>query len=219
MPNLDALLTELVQKEASDLHIKSGQPPIMRIHGDLVRSDHPPLSAEEAEGMLLGILSEAKRKHFASFKETDLSYNVKDVARFRVNMFWQMRKIGAVFRVIPFRVRTCDELRLPRVCKEIAMLPRGLVLVTGPTGSGKSTSLAAMIDEVNRTKRSHVITIEDPIEYVHSDKKSIVNQREVEADTHSFADALRHVLRQNPDVILVGEMRDLDDHPARHHRR
>jgi twitching motility protein PilT len=140
----------------------------------------------------------------------DLSYEVKGTARFRVNMFWQRGHAGAVFRVIPFQIRTIDDLSLPEVCKKIALLPRGLVLVTGPTGSGKSTSLAAMIDHINTHTRLHVMTIEDPIEYWHPDKNSIVNQRELHVDTHTFADALRHVMRQNPDVILVGEMRDLE---------
>ena len=207
---IDELLRELVAKEASDLHIKAGQPPIMRIHGDLIRSDHPPLSAEETETLLTGILNEERKQRYFSFKEVDLSYHVPGAARFRVNMFWQMRKMGAVFRVIPFRIRTCDELHLPPICKKLAMLPRGLILVTGPTGSGKSTSLAAMINEININKRAHIMTVEDPIEYVHADKRSIINQRELATDTHSFADALKHVMRQNPDVILVGEMRDLE---------
>jgi len=207
---LNALLSELVKKEASDLHVKAGQPPIMRIHGDLHRADYPSFTDEETEALLLGILNQKRKDQLYSYKELDLSYNVPGVARFRVNMFWQMRKMGAVFRTIPFNVRTCDELQLPPVCKKLAMLPRGLILVTGPTGSGKSTSLAAIINEINITKRAHVMTVEDPIEYVHADKKSVINQRELGTDTHSFADALRHVMRQNPDVILVGEMRDLE---------
>jgi twitching motility protein PilT len=182
----------------------------MRIHGDLVRSDHPALSPDEVKTLLLGVLNEERQEKFFSFKEVDLSYNVPGAARFRVNMFWQMRNMGAVFRVIPFKIRSCDELNLPPVCKKLAMIPRGLILVTGPTGSGKSTSLAAMINEINVTKRSHVMTVEDPIEYIHADKMGIINQRELATDTHSFADALKHVMRQNPDVILVGEMRDLE---------
>ena len=159
--------------------------------------------------MLLGILNEERRERLFNFKEVDLSYDVPGLSRFRVNMFWQRGQIGAVFRVIPFSIRTIDGLGLPQVCKRIAMLPRGLVLVTGPTGSGKSTSLAAMIDHINTNKKSHIMTIEDPIEYVHPDKTSIINQRELATDTHTFSDALKHVMRQNPDVILVGEMRDL----------
>jgi twitching motility protein PilT len=207
---LDELLRELTEKEGSDLHIKAGQPPIMRIQGELYRSEHASLTDEETARLLNGILNEGRREQLVEFKEVDLSYNVPGVSRFRVNMFWQMRKMGAVFRAIPFRVKNCDELGLPSVTKRLAMLPRGLILVTGPTGSGKSTSLAAMIDEINASKKCHIMTIEDPIEYVHKDKQSIINQRELATDTHSFADALKHVMRQNPDVILVGEMRDLE---------
>lgn len=207
---IDALLHELVSVDASDLHLKAGQPPVMRVRGDLIRAQHPPLSPEEHQNMLFGILNEERRERLLTFKEVDLSYNVPGLSRFRVNMFWQRGKIGAVFRVIPFKIRTIDELGLPQVCKQISMLPRGLVLVTGPTGSGKSTSLAAMIDDINVRKRAHIMTVEDPIEYVHEDKTSIINQRELATDTHTFADALKHVMRQNPDVILVGEMRDLE---------
>jgi twitching motility protein PilT len=207
---IDALLRELVDKEASDLHMKVGQPPVMRIHGDLVRSKHPALSREEHQEMLLGILNEERLSRLMNFKEVDLSYHVPGLSRFRVNMFWQRGAVGAVFRVIPFNIRTIDDLAMPQVCKQLALLPRGLILVTGPTGSGKSTSLAAMIHHININKRTHVMTVEDPIEYVHSDKVSIINQRELGTDTHTFADALKHVMRQNPDVILVGEMRDLE---------
>lgn len=208
--NIDDLLRDLVGREASDLHIKAGEPPVMRVHGDLMRADYPPLSGEDVTTLLFGILNEDRRERLRSFKELDLSYNVEGVSRFRVNMFWQRGKIGAVFRVIPFNVKTIDQLHLPQVCKRLALLPRGLILVTGPTGSGKSTSLAAMINHVNRNKRAHIMTVEDPIEYVHADDHSIINQRELATDTHSFADALKHVMRQNPDVILVGEMRDLE---------
>ena len=160
--------------------------------------------------MLMGMLNEERREQLNTVKELDLSYTVAGVSRFRVNMFWQRGNVGAVFRVIPYRIRTIDQLGLPQVCKKIAMLPRGLVLVTGPTGSGKSTSLAAMIDHINTYRKAHIMTIEDPIEYVHPDKTSIINQRELATDTRSFSEALRHVMRQNPDVILVGEMRDLE---------
>ncbi|MCE9559559.1 MAG: type IV pilus twitching motility protein PilT [Armatimonadetes bacterium] len=207
---IDKLLRELVQLDASDLHIKAGNPPLMRIRGDLVRTDHPVLAEKESQDLLMSILSREKQEKLNSFKEVDLSYQVEGLARFRVNMFWQRGKIGAVFRLIPFNIRTIDDLRMPQSTKAISMLPRGLVLVTGPTGSGKSTSLAAMINHVNESKRSHIMTIEDPIEYVHRDKQSIINQRELETDTHSFHEALRHVMRQNPDIILVGEMRDLE---------
>lgn len=207
---IDDLLRDLVSKEASDLHIKAGQPPLMRIHGDLRRADYPALSDSEVSDLLMSILNEDRRKRLREFMELDLSYNVEGASRFRVNMFWQRGHIGAVFRVIPFNVRTIDDLAMPQVCKRLCMLPRGLILVTGPTGSGKSTSLAAMISHVNHSKRAHIMTVEDPIEYIHHDVNSVINQRELATDTHSFNDALRHVMRQNPDVILVGEMRDLE---------
>ncbi|CAN5529904.1 type IV pilus twitching motility protein PilT [soil metagenome] len=207
---IDALLKELVEQDASDLHLKAGQAPVMRVRGSLERYPRLQMNATEHDRMLLGLLNEERREQLRDFKEVDLSYAVPGVARFRVNMFWQRGQIGAVFRVIPHKIRSIDELGLPQVCKRIAELPRGLILVTGPTGSGKSTSLAAMIDHINSTKRSHVMTVEDPIEYVHFDKTSIINQRELNTDTHSFAQALKHVMRQNPDVILVGEMRDLE---------
>lgn len=207
---LHNLLKRVVEVDASDLHLKCNNPPLMRVRGDLKRIDAPAISEEDLQKMLLSILTEERRERLFSFRECDLSYQVPGLARFRVNMFWQRDKIGAVFRLIPFRIRTIDEIFLPQVTKKLALLPRGLILVTGPTGSGKSTSLAAMINHINETVRRHIITIEDPIEYVHQDKSSIVNQRELGTDTHSFSEALRHVMRQNPDVILVGEMRDLE---------
>lgn len=182
----------------------------MRIRGDLVRLDVPALGTDAHNERLFSILNDERRHKLETFKEVDLSYNVPGLARFRVNMFWQRGNIGAVFRVIPFQIRTIDELNLPQVSKKIAGLARGLVLVTGPTGSGKSTSLAAIINHINHERRCHIMTIEDPIEYVHKDQTSIINQRELATDTHSFSHALKHVLRQNPDVILVGEMRDLE---------
>lgn len=208
--SIDELLKDLVSKEASDLHLKAGQPPIMRIHGDLVRADYPALTVEGAQNLLFSILNEERKQRLFDDRELDLSYYVQGLARFRVNMFWQRHKIGAVFRVIPYKIRTIDDLRLPQVTKELSLLPRGLILVTGPTGSGKSTSLAAMINHINENQRCHIMTIEDPIEYVHPDKMSIINQRELGTDTFAFHEALRHVMRQNPDVILVGEMRDLE---------
>jgi twitching motility protein PilT len=207
---IDALLKALVNLDASDLHLKSGQPPVMRIRGDLRRFPEYTMTPEEHDEMLLGMLNQERRETLEEFKEVDLSYNLPGVSRFRVNMFWNRGTIGAVMRVIPHKIRTIDELSMPQVCKRISLLARGLILVTGPTGSGKSTSLAAMVDHINTTKRTHVMTIEDPIEYVHSDKTSIINQRELATDTHSFSEALKHVMRQNPDVILVGEMRDLE---------
>jgi twitching motility protein PilT len=208
--HIDDLLRMVVQRDASDLHLRAGEPPILRIHGDLKRTDLPRLTAEDVKNLLYAILNEERRQRFERDKELDLSYEVPGLARFRVNMFWQQRCVGAALRLIPFRIRTIDELLMPPAVKDLCMRPRGLLLVTGPTGSGKSTSLAAMIDHINTHKRCHIMTIEDPIEYMHHDKLSIINQRELGVDTHSFADALRHVMRQNPDVILVGEMRDLE---------
>lgn len=208
--HIDDLLRMVVQRDASDLHLRAGEPPILRIHGDLKRTDLPRLTAEDVKNLLYAILNEERRQRFERDKELDLSYEVPGLARFRVNVFWQQRCVGAALRLIPFRIRTIDELLMPPAVKELAMRPRGLFLVTGPTGSGKSTSLAAMIHHINTHKRCHIMTIEDPIEYMHYDKMSIINQRELGVDTHSFADALRHVMRQNPDVILVGEMRDLE---------
>lgn len=207
---IDNLLRELVGREASDLHIKSGQPPIMRIHGSLTHTDYPPLTVEQTYHLLRSILNEERWARLESYKELDLSYQVDGLSRFRVNMFWSRGEINAVFRLIPFEIKTIDELNIPQVAKKIALMPRGLVLVTGATGSGKSTTLAAMVHHINAHRRQHIMTIEDPIEYVHQDNVSVINQRELGVDTHSFADALRHVMRQNPDVILVGEMRDLE---------
>lgn len=209
-PVLESLLRKVVEVDASDLHIKADNPPLLRVRGDLFRSDGAVLTEAEVNEMLLSILTPERKERLDSFKECDLSVAVPGLARFRVNLYWQRGKIGGVFRLIPFNIRTIDELNLPQVTKELSLLPRGLILVTGPTGSGKSTSLAAMIDHININSRRNIITIEDPIEYVHVDKQSIINQRELGTDTHTFSDALRHVMRQNPDVILVGEMRDLE---------
>jgi twitching motility protein PilT len=208
--HIDDLLKLVVEKQGSDLHIRAGEPPVIRVYGDLVRTDFPRLSAEDAKQLVYDILSDERRHRFERNMELDMAYAIPALARFRVNVFKQRHRVGAVFRLIPIRVQTLDELNLPEVLKSIALLPRGLVLVTGPTGSGKSTTLAAMIDHINEHKNVHIVTIEDPIEFVHGDKLAAVNQREVEIDTHTFADALRHVMRQNPDVILVGEMRDLE---------
>jgi twitching motility protein PilT len=207
---IDDLLRQLVQREASDLHLRVGEPPVMRIHGSLIRLDMPKLTPRDMYDLVHPVMNPEREARFQKNMELDLSYSVPGVARFRVNIFRQQGNIGAVMRVIPYRIRTIDELGLPQVTKDLAMLPRGLVLVTGPTGSGKSTSLAAMIDHINDNKPGHIITIEDPIEYVHRDKECAINQREVGVDTHTFAAALKHVMRQNPDVILVGEMRDLE---------
>ncbi|MCH8274179.1 MAG: type IV pilus twitching motility protein PilT [Armatimonadetes bacterium] len=209
-PSIDDLLRDLVSREASDLHLKAGEPPVMRIHGALVRTDYPSLAEEELTDLLRGTLTEERWARLDSFRELDMSYEVEGLSRFRVNMFWSRGALGAVFRVIPFQIRTIDDLGIPEVAKKLALLPRGLILVTGPTGSGKSTTLAAMVDHINTHRKHHILTVEDPIEYMHRDKVSVINQRELGVDTHSFADALRHVMRQNPDTILVGEMRDLE---------
>lgn len=206
--HIDELLTELVSREGSDLHLRVGEPPVFRIHGKLMRTRYPIISS--VEDYLYPILSEERKRRFEQNMELDLSHEIEHVSRFRVNCFRQRGNMGAVLRAIPVKVKTIDDLMLPQITKDICLRPRGLVLVTGPTGSGKSTTLAAMIDHINRNRRCHVMTIEDPIEFVHQDNLSEVNQREVEIDTHSFAAALKHVMRQNPDVILVGEMRDLE---------
>jgi twitching motility protein PilT len=206
--HINDLLTELVSREGSDLHMRVGEPPVFRVHGKLMRTAHPRIEA--VEDYLYPILSEERRARFERNMELDLSYEIEGVARFRVNCFRQRGQMGAVLRAIPMKIKTIDELMLPAITKDICLRPRGLVLVTGPTGSGKSTSLAAMVDHINRNRRCHIMTIEDPIEFVHEDILSEVNQREIEIDTQSFAAALKHVMRQNPDVILVGEMRDLE---------
>jgi len=205
---LDDLLRLLVRNEGSDLHLRAHEPPVFRIHGELRRTKFPPLAPENIKGIVYSILSPDRIERYERDLECDLAYQIKGLARFRVNVFKQQNSPGAVMRLIPIRVQTLEELGLPSVLREVAMLPRGLVLVTGPTGSGKSTTLAAMVNEINATKPVHIITIEDPIEFIHNDKVAAVNQREVEMDTHSFAHALKHVMRQNPDIILVGEMRD-----------
>lgn len=204
------LLEMLVQREGSDLHLKVGQPPIFRIHGRLRRSELPPLTEADLEAVVKQLANPTQIQRLYEQRELDTSYSVPGLARFRVNVFFQNNKLGAVLRVIPIKIKGIDELGLPPVTKKIAQLNRGLVLVTGPTGSGKSTTLAAIIDEINSTRKVHIITIEDPIEFLHQDKMAAINQRELGSDTHSFAAALKHVMRQNPDVILVGEMRDLE---------
>ena len=210
MSRLDELLEYVVEVDASDLHLKVGNPPIIRLLNDLKRLDQPAFSESELEDTLFSILNEERKQQLMEFRELDLSYAIEGLARFRVNYYWHRGTVAACFRLIPFKIKTIDELKVPAVTKKLSMLPRGLIIVTGPTGSGKSTTLAAMIDHINENSEKHIITIEDPIEYVHTDKMSIINQRERGVDTHSFADALRHVMRQNPDVILVGEMRDLE---------
>ncbi len=208
--NISQLLQFAAQQNASDLHISAGEPPMIRVHGSMKKVKVPPLSPEETHEMIYDIMNDAQRKHFEEFNEIDFSLQIGDVARFRVNVFKQIRGLGAVFRQIPTKIITLDELGLPPILKQIASKEKGLVLVTGPTGSGKSTTLAAMVDFINSTREGHIITIEDPVEFVHNSKKCLINQREIGAHTHSFANALRAALREDPDYILVGEMRDLE---------
>jgi twitching motility protein PilT len=208
--NLDDLLRQMPVMDASDLHLRVGEPPIFRIHGKLVRLDYPVLQPGETEEVMFAVMDERRRERYDEIFEMDMAYQMEGVARFRVNCFRQKAHLGAVLRRIPIDIKTIEDLGLPEVLTRVSLLPRGLVLVTGPTGSGKSTTLAAMVDEINRNLRKHIVTIEDPIEFVHLDKKCVVNQREIGQDTHSFANALKHVMRQAPDVILVGEMRDLE---------
>jgi len=205
------LLGRLLDLNGSDLHLTAGTPPTVRIHGELERlEDYPPMNPRALQGMIYAILPQKMRERFEQELELDMSYSLPGRARFRVNVFMQRDAVGAVFRVIPFDIKNIVDLGLPPVAADLARFPRGFVVVTGPTGSGKSTTLAAMVDVVNTERSGHIMTVEDPIEFLHKHKKCVVNQREIGADTHSFASALKHVLRQDPDVILVGEMRDLE---------
>jgi len=208
--DISDLLAFSVKNKASDLHLSSGLPPMIRVHGDVRKINLPAMEHAEVHRMLYDIMNDSQRKVYEETLECDFSFEIPDLARFRVNAFNQQRGAGAVFRTIPSKVLTLEELNAPRVFKDIADTPRGIVLVTGPTGSGKSTTLAAMIDYINESQMSHVLTVEDPIEFVHTSKKSLINQREVGPHTMSFENALRSALREDPDVILVGEMRDLE---------
>ncbi|HEX9094227.1 MAG TPA: PilT/PilU family type 4a pilus ATPase [Coriobacteriia bacterium] len=211
VPHIDDLLRMMIDRGGSDLHITVGSPPGIRQRGEIVPIESmKPLQPRDTQEMILSLLSEEQRKRFETELELDFAYSIPGLSRFRANVFQQRNSLGAVFRVIPLRIPTMQDLNLPKVCKFLADRPRGLVLVTGPTGSGKSTTLAAMVDHVNETRACHIITLEDPIEFMHRNKKAYVNQREIGEDTHSFASALKRVLRQDPDVILVGEMRDLE---------
>jgi len=204
------LLTFSVKNKASDLHLSSGLPPMIRVDGDMRRVNVPPLDHRAVHALVYDIMNDKQRKDYEEFFETDFSFEIPGIARFRVNAFNQNRGAAAVFRTIPSKILTLDDLKTPEIFKTIVEVPRGLVLVTGPTGSGKSTTLAAMIDYLNEKDYAHILTIEDPIEFVHASKKCLVNQREVHRDTHGFSEALRSALREDPDIILVGELRDLE---------
>ena len=208
--NLQQLLKAMVEKGASDLHLTTGSAPQLRIDGDLVPLRTNPLSPVECKQLCYSVLTDSQKLHFEENQELDFSFGVRGLSRFRGNLFLQRGAVGGAFRTIPFNIRTFADLGLPPIIEELCNKPRGLVLVTGPTGSGKSTTLAAMIDKINTERHEHIITIEDPIEYLHSHKNCLVNQREVGTDTNSFKKALKYILRQDPDVVLIGEMRDLE---------
>jgi len=210
LANLYQLLQTLVEKGASDLHITAGSPPLIRLDGKVLPMNHPPLAPAETKQLIYSVLTDAQKQRFEEENELDLSFGLKGISRFRANVFIQRGAVAAAIRVIPFQILTFEQLGLPHVINDLVKKPRGLILVTGPTGSGKSTTLAAMIDKINNERHEHIITIEDPIEYLHPHKKCVVNQREVNADTKSFKAALKYILRQDPDVVLVGEMRDLE---------
>jgi twitching motility protein PilT len=204
------ILLEVLERDASDLHLTVGSPPIVRINAQLERLDYPRLSSNDTRELIYSILSQDQRQRLENEWEIDFSYSVPSRARFRVNAYFQRNSLGAAFRLIPISIKKLEELALPKALHQLTSKPRGFVVVTGPTGSGKSTTLAAMIDEINETREEHIMTIEDPIEFLHRHKKCMVNQREVGADTKSFNRALKSVLRQDPDIILVGEMRDTE---------
>ncbi len=208
--SLQQLLKTMVEQGATDLHLTTNSPPQIRIDGELVPLQLPPLSAAETKALVYSVMTDQQKHRFEENLELDFSFGIKGLARFRANVFNQRGAAGAAFRTIPWEIKSFQELGLPEVVATLSERPRGLVLVTGPTGSGKSTTLAAMIDKINRERQSHIVTIEDPIEYLHSHKRCLVNQRELGADTHSFPNALRSVLRQDPDIVLIGEMRDLE---------
>ena len=210
MVSLRQLLEEMVKIDASDLHLTVGSPPAVRVDGKLIRLQHDVLTPDDTKKLAYSIMNEKQRLKFETSSELDLSFGIENLSRFRCNVFMQRGNVSVALRQIPYKVKSFDELGLPKVVSEFAGLPRGLVLVTGPTRSGKSTTLAAIIDKINSERQCHIITVEDPIEYLHRHKASIVNQREVYSDTQSFASALKYALREDPDVVLVGEMRDLE---------
>ena len=208
--SLSDLLRKMLEMSGSDLHITTNSPPQVRVHGHLQPLDMPPLTPAETKQLAYSVLTDAQKHRFEENLELDFSFGLKGLARFRGNLFNQRGATGAVFRVIPFEIKSFQQLNLPAIVTKLCEKPRGLILVTGPTGSGKSTTLAAMIDKINSERHEHIITIEDPIEFVHQNKNCLVNQRELHADTKSFSDALRAALREDPDVVLIGEMRDLE---------
>ena len=210
MANMHQLLKAMIEKGASDLHLSTGTPPQIRIDGEMVVLNTAPMSAAETKQLCYSVLTDAQKRKFEEENELDLSFGVKGLSRFRGNVFLQRGAVSGAFRAIPFEIKSFDDLGLPAVVRALSRKPRGLILVTGPTGSGKSTTLAAIIDAINTERSEHIITIEDPIEYLHPHKKCLVNQREVGADTDSFKKALKYILRQDPDVVLVGELRDIE---------
>src|SRR5262252_8835409 len=207
---LSELLRKMIEMGGSDLHITTNSAPMVRVHGTLRPLDYPELTPAETKQLAYSVLTDAQKHRFEETLELDFSFGIKGLSRFRANLFNQRGAVGAVFRAIPYEIKSFDDLGLPPVIQTLCEKPRGLILVTGPTGSGKSTTLAAMLDKVNRERHEHIITVEDPIEYLHGHKGCIVNQREVNSDTHSFGAALRAALREDPDVVLIGEMRDLE---------
>jgi len=210
LANIHQLLKAMIEKGASDLHITTGTPPQLRIDGKLHPLKMPPLSPQETKQLCYSVLTDAQKHRFEETNELDLSFSVQKLSRFRGNVFVQRGNVSGAFRAIPFKIMTFDELELPPIVEELSKKPRGLILVTGPTGSGKSTTLASIIDRINQDRNEHIVTIEDPIEYLHPHKGCIVNQREIGSDTESFKDALKYILRQDPDIVLIGELRDLE---------
>lgn len=208
--SLSELLTQMVDLGGSDLHLTPGSPPRVRVHGSLIPMNMPELSAEMSKRLAYSVMTDQQKFRFEEALEVDFSFGIKEIARFRANVFTQRGSVSAVFRLIPFEIMDFEQLNLPPILGKLAEKPRGLVLVTGPTGSGKSTTLASMVDKINRERKGHIITVEDPIEFLHRHKNCLINQREVHSDTASFSNALRMVLREDPDVVLVGEMRDLE---------
>ena len=210
MANMHQLLKAMIEKGASDLHITTGTPPQLRIDGKLHPLKMPPLSPQETKQLCYSVLTDAQKHRFEEMNELDLSFSVQKLSRFRGNIFVQRGNVAGAFRAIPFKIMTFEELNLPPIVSELSKKPRGLILVCGPTGSGKSTTLASIIDRINTDRNEHIVTIEDPIEYLHPHKGCVVNQREIGADTESFKNALKYILRQDPDIVLIGELRDLE---------